>query len=119
MRPLLALLLAALILGLVQAYMVFQASVTPPPIEHVTPRAAGKFSLDITLTFNAAGDDFTPESLLVTLAGKELLRRTDRIPAGTPIRTDDAPGLAVGKNEFFVQAGAGDDAVAVARAVRV
>ncbi len=119
MRPLLALLIAALIVGVVQGYMWFQASLPRPELQRVEPAAAaGTFSLEITLTFDAQPDAFEPTSLVVLHAGRELLRRDDRVPAGEGVKIEIAE-LPVALNEFFVTASAGDEATPAARAVRV
>lgn len=111
MRPLFALALAAGILGLVQSYMVFQRTAPrpEPPPALVRESAEGEFFLELTLTFDAAPDDFDiePASLAVTQGGEDLLRLRRPLPAGETIRAETP--LAVGVNELYVRAWAADD----------
>ena len=117
MRPLLAIGIAAAILGTVEAYMLFQASLPHPKLERIEQPAAGKFALDLTLTFAAQADNFEPHSLQVLFAGQEVLSKTDPLPPGTPVVVD-LPTLVEGQNELFIQAGVGESDSKVARAVR-
>ena len=66
-------------------------------------------------------DDFAlePASVLVRLGGRDLLRRADRVPAGTALVIDDVPGIVEGRNEFYVQVTGSEQARSGARAVRV
>jgi hypothetical protein len=130
MRPLYALAAAATILGVVAAYMKFQASVTRPPATVVERVAEGSFSVELTLTFDAAPDAFSLEgdSVLVTFRNRKLLARQDHVAAGTPIVIEDVQGIVAGdgrtgRNEFYVKATPAEDSgeteFAVSRAVRV
>ena len=123
MRPLLALLVAGSILGGLQLYMQFRPQ--PKRVVHdVEQSAAGRFTVEITLTFDAGPDAFAldPSSapaVLLQLRGTDVVRRTDSIAAGEQVRADHVQGIVTGKNEFFVQATPQDGVAAVARAVRV
>jgi hypothetical protein len=122
MRLLIALLLASAILGGVQLFMWFQASVPAPRvISFVAAPAEGRYSLELTLTFDAEPDafDFDMASLRVSRQGKVVLLRTQRLPAGTPILIEDLPGIVEGRNEFFVSVFVPDDGLAQMRAVRL
>ncbi len=60
MRPLLTIIIGAAIVGLVQAYMMFQASLpSTQPSQQIVPQAEGVFSVEVVLTFDAAGDSFS------------------------------------------------------------
>ena len=76
------------------------------------------------MTFAAGPDPFALDldnapSLLVTFRGRELLRITEEIPAGEPVRIEDVEGVVAGANEFFVAASPTSTDAAVARAIRV
>lgn len=112
-RPLLALLVAALMLGTVKLYMIVQASLP----EHasgrqITRAAKGNFAIDVTLTFAARPDSFQFETpgptVVVAFGAHELLRRTDSVPPGTPLVVENVPGVVEGRNEFFIEVFAGD-----------
>ena len=101
-------LLAMAIFGTVAAYERFLATLPANESSMVeTPPATGKFSVVLTLSFDAARDDFgLPEdpALVVNLAGHDIVRRTDRVPATEPLRADDVSGIVVGRNAFFIRA---------------
>jgi hypothetical protein len=124
MRPALAVVLVAAILGGLQGYMSLRDRMRPPPAQEVETSAAGIFSLDLTLTFDAGPDPFALDlddapSLLVEFRGQQLLRETGSVPAGQPIVIAPIRGVDQGKNEFFVKAVPADSNVDVSRAVRV
>lgn len=123
MRPILALLVVATLLGGLQTYMWLR----PRPARSVAafePTAAGIFEVEITLTFAAGPDPFALDlgdapSLLVTFRGRDLLRMTEKVPAGEPIRIEEVDGVVAGANEFFVAATPTAQDATVARAIRV
>ncbi len=125
MRILLAAALSGLILGGLAAYMNLRP--TPGagsggPI--VLQTASGSFSVDITLTFDAAPDSFAVDpsraaALLVLFHGKELLRATEPVSAGQPVRIEPIEGMLAGENEFFVHAAPSDADALLARGLRV
>lgn len=90
-----------------------------------TQKAAGRYVLTVTTTFDAEPDPFAlttesagqPAALLVRMGDRTLLRVIDRIAAGQPIRVTLDGGLATGVNEIYVEASpplsAGDRAQAV------
>jgi hypothetical protein len=122
MRPILALLLVVAILGGVQAYMTFQASLPAArPVQQIEAKAEGVFTADVTLTFDAEPDVFSlePTSVLVLFRGTELLRKDATVKAGTPLLISDIPGMAEGRNEFYVKATPPEDETDQSRAVRV
>lgn len=122
MRPFAAILLAVLIFGSVKAYTLFENSL-PSPVDpsRAPDRAAGRFSIDVTLTFDAAPDDFAlePHSVLIELQGRELFRSRERMPAGSPIVLEDVEGIVEGVNSFFVKVAPADSDFTSQRAVRV
>jgi hypothetical protein len=80
------------------------------------------FAVEITLTFDAETDPFftdQPTSLRVMLGQIELLRRSDRIEAGSTLRIEPVASVAQGRNEFYVEAVPSSEATTGARAVRV
>ena len=83
-----------------------------------------RFSVEVTLTFDAGPDAFAlnlsdAPSVLVQLRGTDLLRRQDAVAAGDQLLIEDVSGIVTGNNEFFVQVTPRDLTSPVARAVRV
>jgi len=108
MRPLAVLFLAAVIFGTLAAYERFVGAL---PENHESapeaPEAAGKFAVELRLSFDAAKDAFTlsdDPALLVRMGGRELIRRDERASAGEVLRADGVPGIVVGRNAFFISA---------------
>ena len=96
----------------------------PIRIDPIAGIVGGKFELHVTLTFAAGPDPFAldldaAESLLVTLAGHDLLRETGPIAAGQTLRVPDIQGVLAGSNEFYVRAIAQEDNVDMVRGLRV
>ena len=122
MRPLAAILLAVLILGSVKAYQLFESSLPAPvSVAQAQVSAAGQFSVDLTLTFDAGPDDFAlaPLSALVELQGRELYRSRERIPEGRAIVVEDVAGVVEGVNSFFIKIAPAEADSTRQRAVRV
>jgi hypothetical protein len=107
MRPLLVAALALAIFGALAAYERFVD--TLPERNHANeeaPPAAGKFSVELTLSFDAAKDDFALENepaVVVRMAGRDLIRADEPLTAGQPLRAE-VPGIVQGSNAFFVRA---------------
>ena len=108
MRPFLVAVLALAIFGALAAYERFvdtlpertHASAEPPP-------AAGRFSVELTLSFDAAKDDFAvgdEPAVVVRMAGHDLIRADEPVTAGQPLRAEDVAGIVQGSNAFFFRA---------------
>lgn len=122
MRPLLALLLSAAILLGVRAYLQFAVSLRRPVVSVVEDTAAaGIFSAEITLTFDAAPDEFSlePTSLVFKQQDRVLLERRDPVRAGEPLVIDNLTGIVAGRNEFYFECIPSAADQPLARAVRV
>ena len=126
MRPLLAVAVSSIILGGLWVYMQYR----PPTGAVILERPAqGTFALEITLSFDAGPDEFAlsavdQPSVLVKFRDSELLRLTDRVPAGKPIVVEPIEGIIAGtgpagRNEFYVEATPVDDGAQLSRAMRV
>jgi hypothetical protein len=110
MRPVLAAIIWIVLIGGLTWHV--HTRENPKPI--VSPEAReveGHFSLTITATFPMEPDPFAlrigdrlPPSLVVKVNGQEVLRRTDSIAAGVPIRVEHVKGLVEGGNEFYLEA---------------
>lgn len=101
-----------MILGGLSLFMSRREMVSAEAAIETVP-AAGKFSVDVTLSFTAAAvDPFAVATeaggraplLKVRLNGQELLNAASAPPAGEPILIDDAAGVVVGTNEFLIEA---------------
>jgi hypothetical protein len=126
MRPLLAVAVSVVILGGMALYMQRRPQTGSVVVER---KAEGVYSLEITLSFDAGPDEFAlsaddQPSVLVKFRDSELLKLTDRIPAGEPIVIERVEGIvagpgAAGRNEFYVAATPAESGANVSRALRV
>lgn len=116
MRPLLAILIAASILGAVGAYMAFQANLPEAAdVRQLARSAEGKFSIEITLTFEPQPDAFgfdKQTEAIVRFGARDLLSDGIKLSAGAPTIIDDVPEVKVGRNEFYVEFRGGDVSLA-------
>lgn len=113
LRPLLAALVVAGILGGMALYANFlerlkhQAQAAAAARETVVAvPATGKFTIEVTLTFDAAPDGFDPTSLIVERLGNPsviLAESTEPIAAGQRT-TFEVEGLAEGENRLYLRA---------------
>ena len=118
LRPLLVLIIAVVVLGSVQSLMWFQRSIPRRQAEDIlTVVAEGAFQVRVTLTFDAVGDAFAPESLVIQHEGQELYRSEERIPAGQEVVLEDVEGIKLGENRFYLAA-VGSEQPTQPRAVR-
>ena len=107
MRPILAVVIAFVILGGLQFYMRSRPvpqNVLPPP----KVLAEGKFDVELTLTFDAVPDPFAfdptkASSVVVMFEGQDLIRLSDNVVSGVPLLVEDVASIAAGRNEFFVE----------------
>jgi hypothetical protein len=97
-------------------------------VEEFTFREAeGSYSIDVTTGFAVEPDPFAlqaeegaqPAALTVQVNGEQILRETERVPQGAPIRVEDVTGLIAGVNEFYVEANPPLDASQQAHALRI
>jgi hypothetical protein len=130
MRPLLAILTTALILGGLQGYFVLRDRFGPKPATSVERPAPGVYSLEITLTFDAGPDPFALEAsdktcLEVLFRNQALLRRTERVTAGEKVVVPAIGGIVAGadefrgSNEFLIRATPAESRPEMAYAARV
>ncbi|UCG14042.1 MAG: hypothetical protein JSU72_06110 [Deltaproteobacteria bacterium] len=101
------------------------------PVATETPgelrMAEGQYELEITTTFTVEPDPFAlqsdegekPAGLLVRLGDREVLRKTDRLEAGIPIRVAPLFGLVEGTNEIYLEASPPLDHIGKINGVRV
>jgi hypothetical protein len=122
MRPLLALVISAGILFGVYSYLRFAQSLRGTTEAAVVDVAAtGKYSAEITLTFDAQADEFalSPVSLVLKRQDQVLLSREGLVPAGEPLVVENIPGIVEGENELYFECVPKDDGRQLARAVRI
>lgn len=113
LRPILAITISLVVCGLVGGYQVFVNTLPKRDVsEFLTMAAAGDYTIEVTLSFEARGDAFDPTALLVRLDGKDLLEKTTPLPAGVPVEIHPVEDLIVGLNELFIQVGTGDSSTA-------
>ena len=110
MRPLLAIAVIAVALGSVKAYTSFVGSATGRDHgQFQETDAEGRFHLELTLSFDARGDAFNPESVLLKLhGGRILLQIEEPVPAGRVLVVDPVEGIVVGTNEFYLKVATGE-----------
>jgi len=124
MRPLLAALILGTLLGGLKLYMTVRPSRAVSASTKPETTAAGRFALDVTLSFAAGPDPFALESdnapsLLVLHRGQEIIRENTVLAPGTIVRREDLASVAIGANEFFLRATPQDMNSLAARAVRL
>jgi hypothetical protein len=121
MRPILAIVISAGILLGVHSYLRLAQSLRGKPAAEEESAASGKYSADITLTFDAQADEFAlePVSLFFKRQDQVLLKREGFIPAGEPLAVENIPGIVEGENEFYFECVPKEDGKQLARAVRV
>lgn len=124
MRPLSALIVVCAVLGGLNIYMQRQAARQVVAAVWQPTRAAGRFDVEITLTFDAGPDEYALDlanapSLVLELAGVQLLARTEAIVAGETVVVTQIEGIAAGANEFYVRATPQNTNLAIANAIRV
>ena len=87
----------------------------------------GNYAIEITTTFAVEPDPFAVQTdelgqqpaLVVRLGQREILKITDRLAAGTPIRIEPLLGLVEGTNETYLEASSRLEQVGESQAVRV
>lgn len=108
MRLIAVLLIALFVFGTIAAYERFVASLPRfESTEHELAKAEGKFSVELTLSFNAEVDAFAAgdeAAVLVRMAGDDLIRHTEPLTAGETLRASDVQQVVAGRNAFFVRA---------------
>lgn len=126
MRPLLAVLVNVAVFGGMALYISLQEEPAPQQAAPEQAEAAGSFALEIVTTFGAEpdpfdlpGDNENAAALVVNFRGQEILRWTERIAAGEPVRVEPLEGIKVGENEFFITAKPPLDQSNRAHAIRV
>jgi hypothetical protein len=108
MRPLLVILLAFGVFGALAAYERFVDTLPERGVS--TPQdeiAAGKFAVELTLSFDAAKDDFAlndEPAVVVRMAGQDLLRADQAVTSGEPLQASDVAGIVQGRNAFYLRA---------------
>ncbi len=103
MRPIIALVIAALIIGFVHQYTQFTERIRPRPVQFFEQKAAGVYDIRVICTFDAAGTDFGSPALSIKFRGQVLVEVPDRVAAGQVVEATDVPDIKVGPNEFLVQ----------------
>lgn len=123
MRPLLVLVLALAIFGTLAVYERFVATLPPPERSTVElPEATGQFSLELTLSCDAAKDEFGLDddpAVVVRMAGEELIRVDQAAAADESLRADDVAGIVAGRNAVFLRVVPAPDFIALPCAARL
>jgi len=124
MRPWLALMVAAAILGGLQAYMSLRPRAAVPAEVQAAQAAAGRFRVQLVATSALGPDPFALEpsqalALELLLRGEAVHRRTQPLAAGEPVVLEGVRGLVSGGNEFFIAAHPQDAESPVPLAVRL
>lgn len=123
MRPIIALVIAVAIIVGVQGYISATANMGGTPTTVSYTEAEGDFVVELLLTFDAGPDAFALEadnapSVVLSLAGKELLRRSEVVNAGETIVLE-AAGIVEGTNEFLLVSSPVEDDPNAVRAARI
>ena len=108
MRPVFVAILAATIFGALAAYEQFVDTLPERMETHPEEQvAAGKFSVEVTLSFDDAKDDFGLENepaVVVRMAGSDLIRANQPVTAGEPLKAENVSRVVQGRNAFFLRA---------------
>lgn len=122
-RPLLVLIIALSILGTLALYSRFLANLpSSQQHAHEPVAAAGNFEVELTLSCDVAADPFELDqttSLLVRMAGEDLLHRREPLSTREALRIEPVPQVRAGKNAFYVKAVPIAEALEHPQAVRV
>jgi len=111
MRPILAFLIWVVFIGGLAAYMhTRETAARVRPVE--LKSAVGSYALEITPTFNVEPDPFalrtddgtSDKALLIRVNGQDILKMSDRVERGSPIRVEPLTGLVDGANEIYLEA---------------
>ena len=121
MRPVLALLICVACVGSVQGFMWFVDSV---PIQQaqviVREPATGKFTLEVTLSFDALPDEFTDApAALLRFEDEIIFESKERLSADSVHQVNDIKVFKSGANEIFFAFSCSDDDLIRAKAVRM
>ena len=111
-RPLLVLVMATAVWGSLTLFQKFRASLPKPEaVENVRVTAQSVYAIEITLTFDAQGDAFSPLALRVSLDGVDepLFESNTAVRAGVPVLISPVVGIKVGVNELLIEVGSGTD----------
>jgi hypothetical protein len=121
--------ISLLILGGLSLFMEGRARLSDGEVvERTNAKAAGAFSIDVTLSFSpSVSDPFAlvekqaapKPAVVLKLNGREILSVDKEIPAGELITANDVAGVVVGQNEILVEADPPLDDANRAHAVRV
>ena len=128
MRPLLAIILSAAIVGGLNLYMRHRARQRVASPLAVEDFATGVYSLDLTFTFRAQRDAFALEDdpiVRVKFRGADVLLANKPVDAGEILRVETIENIvaghdkASGANEFYYEILTGDTDNGIARCVRL
>lgn len=105
MRVLGALLITVFILGGLRIFFGLRQQARPAPPVVAVQLAEEPFTLEATLTFDAAPDEFDlqPAALVVECQGETLYTHEEPIPAWTRLSIPLEHSFVVGANELFVR----------------
>lgn len=111
MRPVLAIMIWIVLIGGLSMYIHARERINPGRSYEVSA-AADNLALEVTTTFDVEPDPFAlrtdaetdAAALLVRINGKEVLRRSDRMERGVPLRLEPVQGLIQGRNEIYLEA---------------
>ena len=126
MRPVLAILIWVVLVGGLTTYMHVRQRSNPAGTFEVH-EASGAFAVEVTHTFDAEPDPFALQidtqtgapALLLRVNGAEVLRRTERVERGIPVRVEPVSALIQGHNEIYIEANPPLDQAERSMAVRI
>lgn len=115
------------LIGLLLGFLHFRGLGAEATTYQPRPEAAGTYRLEVTATFTVEPDPFAltlnsdeqPPALLVQLAGRDIIRITDKLLQGEPLTVEPLEGLKTGPNEFFIRATPGPEDAGRSQALRL
>lgn len=103
-RPVLALVIAALLIVFVDQYARFTDRIRPEPMSFTEKAATGEYVVTIVSTCDLQGNDFGSDAISVQFRDKVLVSDPGPIAAGQVIEISDVQDIKVGLNEFLILA---------------
>ena len=128
MRIISAVLIWIVFIGGLTLFIYYRDAAVPSAAVVLEAKAAqGVYALEITTTFTLEPDPFAIQTddegrapaLLVRLGSHEILRKTDRLEAGSIVRVEPLTGLVLGDNEIYLQASPPIEEIGKNHAVRL
>ena len=102
-RTLLAVVLAALIVGFVWSYAFFTDQIKPLPTQVAELDSSGRYDINVVCTFDIQGNSFGFPAIKVAFRDNVLLESNELMAAGVPVKIENVTDIKQGLNDFLIQ----------------